>query len=411
MAQHNALKLFVLILCVTFNSARADAASALNLSLDTSQSPAASRIVNKAKRLLGQGIKQQLLDRYIVHTDTDSGFSGCVSLNPKATQKQTASLTKKLRQLKLNVENANSCTPPELVETGHSSGTDLAYTTLYKKTAFGGLHTATNVVVNNQADWQKLWLSANIDDALPTVDFDTNRVIGVFLGDRPDSCYSLNITSVQIVDNSKIQVSYQENLWIGGGCMQAVSQPGQLITIENAQLPVEFIALPVKYTPTDETGHNNGEDEYAVDFETLEYTKNGTCFESELYNLVIAKDRQSWQQLWNSCGASFWNEESQSFSQTQPLPEVNFDIDMVIGVRSYGGGCSIGSKIESIEHHSSGQRLVNFRLESSLPPPPDDTGYVCTADSYLIIHWVSTPKSDLPVKLNQLLTKYVGRDD
>ncbi|WP_367154550.1 hypothetical protein [Methylomonas sp. HYX-M1] len=411
MQNHTGLKLLILSLSLTLRIAQADALSALNISLDSDNSPATAKIASKAKRLLGQGVKQRLLDRYIAHNNTESGFAACVSLNDTVSPKRTAALVKKLRQLTLNVDYTDNCSPSASTDVSNTSGPEIKYVTLYKKTSFDGYHQFLNSLVDKQADWEQLWHDANTDESLPTVDFNTQRVIGIFLGDRPDSCYSLDITSVQIVNQAKIRVSYQETHWIDGICLQALTQPSVIATIADTRLPVEFVALPVKNASIDETGRRDDGDGYALDFAALHYTENGACpNRAAKYDIAIVKDRQSWQQHWQDCSEPTWDSQTQSFIKSPPpLPQVNFDTDMVIGLISDGGGCDVASKIESIEYHPNGGLAVNYRPETTLPPPPHNTAYVCTADYYQINHWVSAPKSNLPVKLNKLLTKYVGR--
>jgi hypothetical protein len=67
-------------------------------------------------------------------------------------------------------------------------------------------------------------------------------VLGVFLGTRPNTCYSVTIEAVEQVANKRLLVKYREEK-AGATCGQAITQPLHLISLKSTELPVEFVAL------------------------------------------------------------------------------------------------------------------------------------------------------------------------
>jgi PrcB C-terminal len=67
--------------------------------------------------------------------------------------------------------------------------------------------TSRQVVVRDQADWQKLWREHGVTNLPPTVDFQQNLVAGVFLGSRPTSGYQVEV-SRSYLDGDDLVVEY-----------------------------------------------------------------------------------------------------------------------------------------------------------------------------------------------------------
>ncbi|MHC4954883.1 MAG: hypothetical protein ACYTGZ_13435, partial [Planctomycetota bacterium] len=57
---------------------------------------------------------------------------------------------------------------------------------------FSGIGTAQNVAIMNEADWNALW-AEHAGGTPPPVDFSKDLVVGVFLGPRASTAYSVRI--------------------------------------------------------------------------------------------------------------------------------------------------------------------------------------------------------------------------
>lgn len=102
------------------------------------------------------------------------------------------------------------------------------------------------VTVKDANSWNELWAEHTKNfqpppDA-PLIDFNDTMVLGVFLGSRPTTCYSVTIETVEQVVKQKVLVKYREEK-SGGACGQAFTQPLHLISLKTTDLPVEFVAL------------------------------------------------------------------------------------------------------------------------------------------------------------------------
>ncbi len=102
------------------------------------------------------------------------------------------------------------------------------------------------VVVKDADSWRKLWAEHTEDrqpaPPLPVIDFGEAMVLGVFLGDRPNTCYRVTIETVERSADDRLRVNYREQK-TGTVCGQAITQPLHLISLKSMELPVEFIAL------------------------------------------------------------------------------------------------------------------------------------------------------------------------
>lgn len=102
------------------------------------------------------------------------------------------------------------------------------------------------VVVKDARSWNELWTehTRNIQPAptAPAIDFNEAMVLGVFVGDRPNTCYKVAIEAVEQVANERLLVKYREAK-TGSVCGQAITQPSHLVSLQTMELPVEFVAL------------------------------------------------------------------------------------------------------------------------------------------------------------------------
>lgn len=101
-----------------------------------------------------------------------------------------------------------------------------------------------NVVVRDAAAFAALWAQHAGSVPAPRVDFGRFMVIGVFMGSRPNGCYTTAIDSVASA-GGKITVAHTDT---GPGpgvlCTLAMVTPAHLVMVERSDAPVEFTSQP-----------------------------------------------------------------------------------------------------------------------------------------------------------------------
>jgi hypothetical protein len=112
------------------------------------------------------------------------------------------------------------------------------------------------IVIRDDSTWSTVWAkhSSNVMPGphKPVINFQNEMVIGVFLGSRPSSGYSVNIDS--IVDNgSELVVTYTEGRPPAGGIsLTVMTAPYQMVRVPTSSKPVIFqnsANKPVAPTP------------------------------------------------------------------------------------------------------------------------------------------------------------------
>jgi len=93
------------------------------------------------------------------------------------------------------------------------------------------------VVVRSEAEWTRLWQEHAPDRQRPTIDFSTETVIGVFMGNRPNAGFSTAVVSATEGGGALI-VRYAETM----------PRPGA-ITAQVITFPYHLVAIP-KVTAT-----------------------------------------------------------------------------------------------------------------------------------------------------------------
>lgn len=252
----------------------------------------------------------------------------------------------------------------ELIPFLPKSGTSIAYETLVKS-PFSGVTQAQNVVVRDQAAWDKLWAahSSNRPDVstMLRVDFTTKMVVGVFEGNNPIGCGNMGIVGVRSQDGAMV-VDYEERVSRGDvACPAVITNPMQLVLVDRNDAKAEFVPHKV--------------DLLAV--ATLDATKNSGVRDPRD---VVIKDREAWATLW-----------AEHAGKSSPLPEVDFGKQMVIGVflGNRPNGC-YGTRIDTI---SSDGKKITVRHTDSVPGP----AVLCTLNIPSPAVLVAVNRSDLPV--------------
>lgn len=114
-------------------------------------------------------------------------------------------------------------------------------------TAFSGVNTAREAVVQDEQAWAVLWAEhvSNSTPAppRPAVDFTTQSVAGVFLGE--DSLCRRPVIDKVEQAGARVRVSYRiAGSAAGEFCPAVVMTPGQIIRFANPnRLPIEFRVL------------------------------------------------------------------------------------------------------------------------------------------------------------------------
>jgi hypothetical protein len=72
-----------------------------------------------------------------------------------------------------------------------------------------GIAAARQVVVRNETEWQQLWSEVGTRQATPVVDFHARMIVGVFLGMRSTSGFSVQFVEVR-EDSGEMWVKYAE---------------------------------------------------------------------------------------------------------------------------------------------------------------------------------------------------------
>jgi hypothetical protein len=104
---------------------------------------------------------------------------------------------------------------------------------------FSAIHDPLYTAINKQEDWEALWkrhsIQMNPNNVPPSVDFKTEFVVAAFWGDKPDSCYGLNITGVSVSGTTMVvNVSRTQ---VDKVCLTVITQPHDFAVVSKAGLP------------------------------------------------------------------------------------------------------------------------------------------------------------------------------
>ena len=107
-----------------------------------------------------------------------------------------------------------------------------------------GVAEARQVVVRSEAQWQQLWDEIAPRRPKPQVDLTARMIIGVFLGERPTSGYSVQIMEVR-EEPDGLRVKYAERAPAPGAMvMQVLTSPFSLISVPARTGDVRFEQVP-----------------------------------------------------------------------------------------------------------------------------------------------------------------------
>lgn len=127
--------------------------------------------------------------------------------------------------------------------------TSIAPVELGNKKSSLTLSVVENIVIREQDPWSVLWrerVAGSSSVPAPTVNFDRQMVIGIFLGGYANSCYAIAVVNVEQA-GEQTWVSYQVNPPEPADiCAQAISYPLKLIAVPKKSGEVFFVDLSKK---------------------------------------------------------------------------------------------------------------------------------------------------------------------
>jgi len=129
------------------------------------------------------------------------------------------------------------------LDSGSDVSSDVAFETV-DHSGISGIVIARSVAVRDNASWLALWaqhIGNHPPSPAPTVDFNKSMVLAVFLGDRPNGCYSVTITRV-FLSSSGLTVAYHEGTPPPNvSCTQAFIQPTHIVSVPASDALVQFV--------------------------------------------------------------------------------------------------------------------------------------------------------------------------
>lgn len=96
------------------------------------------------------------------------------------------------------------------------------------------------MVVRSPAEWDTLWKSHAGPQAVPVVDFSTNMVAAVFLGERPTGGYRVAIVGVRR-ENDALVLDYVERAPGAADIVtQVLTSPFHIVKLPRFSGPIRF---------------------------------------------------------------------------------------------------------------------------------------------------------------------------
>jgi hypothetical protein len=112
------------------------------------------------------------------------------------------------------------------------------------KGPMSAIDTARQVTVRTPAEFTTLWKSHAADRKMPDVDFNSNMVVGIFLGSRPTAGFGVEIVSAQ-PDGGALVVKYKETRPSRDAISaQVITTPFHLVAVPKFEGTVRFEKLP-----------------------------------------------------------------------------------------------------------------------------------------------------------------------
>lgn len=110
--------------------------------------------------------------------------------------------------------------------------------------SMSGFRAAQGAVVRDDAQWRPLWVQHKSYlrpiPELPALDFTRHEVLAVFVGDRPNGCYAVQITEVRDLPTERLVRYRLDEPRDNQPCTLALTQPSHLVMAPASRLPVRF---------------------------------------------------------------------------------------------------------------------------------------------------------------------------
>ncbi|GAB3437673.1 hypothetical protein NX773_10490 [Massilia solisilvae] len=254
------------------------------------------------------------------------------------------------------------------------SGSALPFRVLARQFT-SGVTVAQSVVVRDQAGFEQLWSQHVSKPApvpgMPTVDFSTSMVVGVFMGDRHNCMNSMGVVRIGSQDG-RMLVDVEDASVSNWPCPPLVTAPMELVVLDRNDAPADFVRHATERLLTTE----------------LDRTAYSLV---SVPRRVVIKDAAGWAALW-----------AQHAGSSRALPQVDFGTRMVVGVflGQSGGGCYT-TDIQSISSNGS---KITVRYTDTVPGPAS----VCTKNITSPAWIVAAPRSDMPVEFVREVAEFPG---
>lgn len=227
--------------------------------------------------------------------------------------------------------------------------------------AFSAIHTRRTVVVRDAETWATVWAEHNAERTpvppLPQVDFSQYMLVGVFAGDSR-GCREFAIRRV-VATGRRLAVDYEDrDITPTTICLSAITNPMHIVAVPRLSGRVDFKQIAPE----------------RIDFTTI--ARSAYSRIEEPINVVI-RDAASWTALWNRHSGG-----------TEPVPAVNFNTSMVIGV--FRGILPNGCYSTVIADYYRADGTLNAARIDTEPGP----GAFCTLAIVTPVHLIAVPQSD-----------------
>lgn len=109
-----------------------------------------------------------------------------------------------------------------------------------------GISIARQVVVRSEAEWQQLWHRHASRQPIPKVDFAASMVVGVFLGTRPTSGFSVQIIELREEQDALVARYAERAPSPDAMVMQVLTSPFAMVSVPARVGDVRFeqVAVP-----------------------------------------------------------------------------------------------------------------------------------------------------------------------
>jgi hypothetical protein len=117
--------------------------------------------------------------------------------------------------------------------------------TTIQKGNFSGIREPLQVTVRTQNEWEDLWKRhtsiQSPPSSLPSVNFTTEMVVGLFAGEKTTGGYDVELTRAELKDSTLYVYYVERNPASGGMAIQALTQPFNLAKLARHDGAVVFV--------------------------------------------------------------------------------------------------------------------------------------------------------------------------